>query len=271
MNQRTTPLLLLGLVVLSVPFLLAQMPTVPLSAPPLVTPAPSHPHAPLTPPPTPPTPAPSPNSAELKRLQAINDQLLALTKQQEALLEQCQTSRKEQERFIAHLEERLVTTSMDKASLQKQVALLQDQLASGTVVSPRTTQSSSSSNQIPTPVPVRPTSELPPESDAPSGTLAFRRVFILKGSDSQKTDIFHISGKTWRILYHNRDPEKYPNTSALFVEAYPKGDDVPLKRASQAATGGGEEILDGPGDFYLKIDAAGGTWEVAVEDNRENP
>jgi hypothetical protein len=72
------------------------------------------------------------------------------------------------------------------------------------------------------------------------------------------------------VLWHNQDkPGKtYANTSALFINAYPKDDTIPQKVCAKLGTGGDSTELEGPGNYYLKIEASGGSWELAVEDFR---
>jgi hypothetical protein len=92
----------------------------------------------------------------------------------------------------------------------------------------------------------------------------------LKGDDSKQTDLFHIEGRTWRVLWHNQDkPGKtYVNTSALFINAFPRDDTIPQKVCSKLGSGGDSTELNGPGNYYLKVEASGGSWELAVEDFR---
>jgi len=72
------------------------------------------------------------------------------------------------------------------------------------------------------------------------------------------------------VLWHNQDkPGKaYLNTSALFINAFPKDDTIPQKVCSKLGSGGDSAELDGPGNYYLKVEASGGSWELAVEDFR---
>ena len=70
------------------------------------------------------------------------------------------------------------------------------------------------------------------------------------------------------MLWHNQDKPGavYENTSALFINAFPKEDVIPQKVCSKLGSGGDSTELTGPGDFYLKVEASGGSWELAVED-----
>jgi hypothetical protein len=72
------------------------------------------------------------------------------------------------------------------------------------------------------------------------------------------------------VLWHNQDKpgKEYLNTSALFINAFPKDDTIPQKVCSKLGSGGDSTELDGPGNYYLKIEASGGSWELAVEDFR---
>jgi hypothetical protein len=98
----------------------------------------------------------------------------------------------------------------------------------------------------------------------------WHRLFTIKGDDNRQTDVFLVRGRTWRVLWHNQDkPGKlYENTSALFINAFPRDDTIPQKVCSKLGSGGDKTMLPGPGNFYLKIEASGGGWEIAVEDLR---
>jgi hypothetical protein len=54
----------------------------------------------------------------------------------------------------------------------------------------------------------------------------------------------------------------------LFINAFPKDDTIPQKVCSKVGSGGASAELAGPGNYYLKIEASGGSWELAVEDFR---
>jgi hypothetical protein len=98
--------------------------------------------------------------------------------------------------------------------------------------------------------------------------MSWHRLFTLSGTDNRSSDFFHIEGHQWRVLWHNQDkPGKaYVNTSALFLNAFPKDDTIPQKVCSKLGSGGDSTELIGPGNYYLKIEASGGAWELAVED-----
>jgi hypothetical protein len=98
----------------------------------------------------------------------------------------------------------------------------------------------------------------------------WHRLVALSGDDSKNSDQFHISGKQWRVLWHNQDRPgaMYKNTSALFINAFPANDTIPKKICSRLGTGGDSTELTGSGDYYLKVEASGGHWELAVEDFR---
>ncbi len=110
----------------------------------------------------------------------------------------------------------------------------------------------------------------PPESEGMPGTKSWHRLFTLKGTDGRQTDLFHIQGRTWRVLWHNQDPDdkKMKGTSGLFIDAFPKDDTIPQHACAKVGTGGDSAELDGPGNYYLKIEPSGGSWELAVEDFR---
>jgi len=116
-----------------------------------------------------------------------------------------------------------------------------------------------------------PASYLPPEgADNPpgQGQASWHRLFAIKGDDNRQTDVFTVHGKLWRVLWHNQDkPGKlYANTSALFINAFPRDDTIPQKVCSKLGSGGDAVEMQGPGNYYLKVEASGGSWELAVED-----
>jgi hypothetical protein len=120
-------------------------------------------------------------------------------------------------------------------------------------------------------VPTPPSTYLPPEgADNPpgQGAASWHRLFTLKGGDNQQSDVFTVHGKLWRVLWHNQDkPGKlFANTSALFINAFPRDDTIPQKICSKLGTGGDSVEMQGPGNYYLKVEASGGSWELAVED-----
>ncbi len=244
-----------------------------------------------------PTPTPKPVSpVKLSRSQATaaelqktvdqltqsNRDLLDLLKKQQAVLEDIQFDRRQQSRHIQSLEERLEEALLQNGQLQNKVANLEADAAVRPAVSlvttPATMAGAANSSQAgpePTPVvvapPPPPSTYLPsPEKEGAPGTKSWHRLFTLKGSDGRQTDLFPIEGRSWRVLWHNQDPtgKAYQNTSALFINAFPKDDTIPQKVCSKLGTGGDSTELEGPGNYYLKIEASGGSWELAVEDFR---
>jgi hypothetical protein len=119
--------------------------------------------------------------------------------------------------------------------------------------------------------PPPPSTYLPePEAPGPPGVASWNRILTLSGDDSKTSDLFHIQGKHWRVLWHNQDRpgDTYKNTSALFISAFPKDDNIPKKICSKLGSGGDSTDVTGGGDYYLKVEASGGHWELAVEDFR---
>jgi TolA-binding protein len=212
------------------------------------------------------------NAATLARLTQSNQDLLDLLKKQQAVLEDIQYERRLQNRQISSLEERLEEAMQQNAQLEAKVARLEAQIA----VTPATAANDSSTAAAkpaapapPPPTPAPPASYLPaPEDEGAPGTKSWHRLFTLSGTDGKNSDLFHIEGRQWRVLWHNQDRTgtAYANTSALFINAFPKNDTVPQKVCSKLGTGGASTELDGPGNYYLKVEASGGSWELAVED-----
>ena len=228
-------------------------------------------------------------SVELQKtvdqLTQSNRDLLDLLKQQQGVLQDMQYDRRLQSRQIESLEERLSSTLLDNSQLQAKVAKLEEQVSAPAAPAPSPQPPTAVAAGVaaaapkpPAPPPVvepappPPSTYLPaPESeDAPPGTMSWHRLFTLKGDAAKQTDLFQIRGRTWRVLWHNLDkPGKaYANTSALFINAFPKDDTIPQKVCSKLGSGGDSSELQGPGNYYLKVEASGGSWELAVEDFR---
>lgn len=217
-----------------------------------------------------------------------NHDLLDLMQKQQAVLEDIQFDRRLQSRQIQSLEERLESTLYQNNQLQNKVNKLEAQVAlpasGGTLVPSQVPADgapgdAATINSVPKPPSVEPihdgpppppASHLPgpPSMDGPPDTASWHRLFTLKGDDAKQSDLFQIRGKVWRVQWYNLDkPGKaFANTSALFISAYPKDDTIPQKVCSKLGTGGDVTDLQGPGNYYLKVEASGGTWELAVED-----
>jgi len=228
--------------------------------------------------------------AALDQLTQSNHDLLDLLKKQQAVLEDMQYDRRLQSRQIQSLEERLEDTLFQNTQLQNKVASLEAADSVRQSAPPGTTRpQEGAATAVPAPgaanippaqpapppgaetPPPPPSTYLPePDSGGMPGTKSWRRLFTLKGDDSKQTDLFHIEGRTWRVLWHNQDkPGKtYVNTSALFINAFPRDDTIPQKVCSKLGSGGDSTELNGPGNYYLKVEASGGSWELAVEDFR---
>jgi len=228
-------------------------------------------------------------AAELQKtvdqLTQSNRDLLDLLKKQQAVLEDMQFDRRLQSRQIQSLEERLEEALFQNTQLQRKINGLEADASTRPPAPPATAPSApaatpGSTNKPPAqpaPAPVAaispspPSTYLPPpESEGAPGTKSWHRLFTLKGDAGRQSDLFQIQGRTWRVLWHNQDkPGKaYLNTSALFINAFPKDDTIPQKVCSKLGSGGDSAELDGPGNYYLKVEASGGSWELAVEDFR---
>jgi len=240
--------------------------------------------------PSKPAPAakPSHSSATAAQMQIALDQLtqsnrdlLDLLKKQQGVLEDMQFDRRLQSRQIQSLEERLEEVLFQNTELQTKVANLEADAAvhppAPPVAAPAAVPGSTNNpptQPVPAPVaatPPPPSTYLPPpELEGAPATKSWHRLFTLKGDAGKQSDIFQIQSRTWRVLWHNQDkPGKaYLNTSALFINAFPKDDTIPQKVCSKLGSGGDSAELDGPGNYYLKIEASGGSWELAVEDFR---
>jgi hypothetical protein len=221
------------------------------------------------------------SAATIARLAQSNQELLDLLKKQQAVLEDIQYDRRLQNRQISSLEERLQESLQENAQLQAKVAKLEEQISLGpatpgdkTAAAPSTPAATPA--PFPSPVPIAPTQPPPPpatylpppDAEGAPGTKSWHRLFTLSGTENRDSDYFHVESRQWRVLWHNQDHpgDAYANTSALFISAFPKGDTIPQKVCSKLGSGGDSTELDGPGDFYLKVEASGGKWELAVED-----
>jgi len=231
-------------------------------------------------------------AAELQKavdqLTQSNRDLLDLLKKQQAVLEDMQFDRRLQSRQIASLEERLEDTLYQNTQLQNKVAKLEEDAALphaapalALTVAPQVGAPGAASTNSDTPPPTNAAANTPPptapetylprpETEGAPGTMSWHRVFTLKGDDTRQTDLFSVHGKTWRVLWHNQDKpgKEYANTSALFINAFPKDDTIPQKVCAKLGSGGDATELQGPGNYYLKVEASGGSWELAVEDFR---
>ncbi len=218
-------------------------------------------------------------AAALSRLTEANQELLDLLKKQQAVLEDIQFDRRLQNRQISSLEARLEESMQENAQLQAKVAKLEAEISLGPVTDIKTA-SSGVSTPTPTPAPTPAPQAIdapppppetflpPPESPGAPDTKSWHRLFTLTGNDGKKSDLFKIEGRQWRVLWHNQDPDGavYHNTSALFINAFPKDDTIPQNVCSKLGSGGDSTELNGPGEYYLKVEASGGKWELAVED-----
>jgi Spy/CpxP family protein refolding chaperone len=222
------------------------------------------------------------NAATIARLTESNQELLDLLKKQQAVLEDIQYDRRLQNRQISSLEARLEDTLQQNADLQAKIAKLEEQISIGPSAVPTSASPAEVSPKVgavsPASAPVSPTaaavppppaSYLPiPDTQGMPGTKSWHRLFTLSGTDGKNSDVFQIQGPQWRVLWHNQDRpgNAYANTSALFISAFPKDDTIPQKVCSKLGSGGDATELNGPGSFYLKVEASGGSWELAVED-----
>jgi len=217
--------------------------------------------------------------AIIDRLTRTNADLLDLLKRQQSVLEDIQYDRRLQNRQISLVEQRLEDTLQLNATLEAKIAKLQADAATAAAApapaaaTPAKADAASAADVTPVPPapPAPPASYLPPEDTAGApGTMWWHRLLSLSGDDSKNSDSFHISGKQWRVIWHNQDRPgaAYKNTSALFINAFPANDTIPKKICSQLGTSGNSTELTGSGDYYLKVEASGGRWELAVEDFR---
>jgi hypothetical protein len=248
--------------------------------PPTTTQPATYPAAAQTsPPPAHPTSSGTPAAPDpaVVQLSQSNRDLLDLLKKQQAVLEDIQYDRRLQNRQIQLVEERLEETLQQNTLLETKIARLEGELADAKAAAENKSSSPPPAPENTTPEPVAPTvapepaTYLPPaEGDGAPGTMWWHRVMTLSGTDGKTSEIFHITGRQWRVLWHNQDKEgdTYKNTSALFINAFPKDDTIPQKVCSKLGSGGDETDLLGPGNYYLKIEASGGKWELAVEDMR---
>lgn len=216
--------------------------------------------------------------ANIDRLTQSNRDLLDLLKQQQAVLQDLQFDRRQQSRHIQSLEERLTDALQQNALLQKKVGDMATEAAVRPIVQFQSSPTNSAANTPPQPPPVSepipppkpPDTYLPPAPPQGLDGKSWHRLFVLKGTDGRQTDVFNIRGRTWRLVWHNQDPDdkKLHNTAGLFVDAFPKDDTIPQHACAKVGSGGDIADLVGPGDYYLKITASGGSWELAVEDFR---
>ena len=239
------------------------------------SPPPSAPEVPAAP-----TAVPPATQRAVDRLTQANQELLDLLKRQQAVLEDIQYDRRLQSRQISSLEERLTDSIQENAQLQAKVAHLEEQISIGpstgttgpTPASPPADASATPTGTIvtspPSPPPA-PASYLPPATmESTPGVKSWHRLFTLSGTEGKNSDPFQIEGRRWRVVWHNQDRpgDAYANTSALFINAFAQDDTIPQQVCSKLGSGGDATQLKGSGRYSLKIEASGGSWELAVED-----
>jgi hypothetical protein len=215
------------------------------------------------------------DQAVIDQLASSNRDLLDLLKQQQVVLEDIQYDRRLQNRQITLIEDRLEDTLQTNTELQVKIAKLEGELAAASekpatpaAAAPPAPQAHAEAVTAPV-RPPPPSTYLPAaEPDGPPGAMGWHRLLTISGEDSKNSEVFHIEGRQWRVLWHNQDRPgpAYKNTSALFINAFPKNDNIPKKVCSQLGSSGDTTELTGKGDYYLKIEASGGHWEAAVED-----
>jgi hypothetical protein len=233
-------------------------------------------------------------AAELQKtvdqLTQSNRDLLDLLKQQQEVLEDMQFEHRKDSRLIESLEEEMTETRLKNGQLENKISNLESEASVRPPVAlqhpplPEPPQEMTISNEAPVPAnpgltntaanqteppPLPPDTYLPaPDTEGMPGTKSWHRLFTLKGGDNKQSDPFHIEGRTWRVIWHNQDPpgKNLKGTSGLFIDAFPKDDSIPQHVCAKVGTGDEKSELIGPGDFYLKITASGGSWELAVED-----
>jgi hypothetical protein len=245
-----------------------------LTVSPVPTPTPP-PAAPMPRPATAPAsasaPAQSASQIAVAQLTQSNRDLLDLLKKQQVVLEDIQFDRRLTARQVQLLQDHLESVLQEKAELQSKNDKLQAALAAASAppsVAPTNPTQTPVTNSAATVPPPPSTYLLPPQPDGAPGTKWWHRLFTLKGTDPQSTNLFHVQGPQWRVVWHNLDKpgDTYKNTSALFINAYPKDDTIPQKVCAKLGSGGDATELQGPGNYYLKVEASGGSWELAVED-----
>ena len=227
--------------------------------------------------------------AALDQLTQSNHELLDLLKKQQAVLEDMQFDRRLQSRQIASLEERLEEALTEKHQLESKVAKLESRGggASGGAAQPaksNTATPRSGKRRIPrllragdriTNAPSDCRAREVDSSISPATRIVICRhrerrwsawhadrgigFSRSRATTTSRPTLFAIHGKNWRVLWHNQDkPGKmYANTSALFINAFPKDDTIPQKVSAKLGTGGDSTELAGPGNYYLKIEASG--------------
>lgn len=84
------------------------------------------------------------------------------------------------------------------------------------------------------------------------------------GTNSKKTDTFHIQGDKFKLIYNVNPANEY---SAFYLTIYREGDTYMADSVSLDSGSDESIIYEGKGNFYLDINAANlDDWEVKVED-----
>ena len=226
--------------------------------------------------------------ATIDQLTQSNRDLLDFLKKQQAVLQDIQFDRRLQSRQIQSLEERLedaLSRKMRscKARLPRSKPMppcVPPRLATSAEFAHRPLRSRLNTSPMPTPA-RRPVADATPAArDLPAPARIGGRA-----RNQIVAPAFHAERRrqqTDRSVPYPRpdvagalaqpgqtDGKVYANTSALFINAFPKDDTIPQKVCAKLGSGGDSTELQGPGNYYLKIEASGGygnwPWKISAE------
>jgi hypothetical protein len=109
----------------------------------------------------------------------------------------------------------------------------------------------------------------PSVGPTPVSPVAWHRVATWSGDDFERTDLFQIASRNWRVEWRTNDVDEEANYFSVW--AYNADGTRQMMVASIAnsdATGEVAGLNEGPGPFYLEISPHGVVWTVTVEEQR---
>jgi hypothetical protein len=99
--------------------------------------------------------------------------------------------------------------------------------------------------------------------------VGWQRVATWSGDDFERTDMFQIASRDWRIEWHTNDVDEEANYFSVWAyNADGTRQTMVASIANSDATGDIARLNEGPGPFYLEINPQGVSWTVTIEEQR---
>lgn len=109
------------------------------------------------------------------------------------------------------------------------------------------------------------------ESDTDNPEAEWVRVETFQSRGNQQTRPFDIRGNRWRVEYESKPTKDEGIGHAFGIQAMRPDQNVPVTMiagsADESAVSGESHVYQS-GEFYLKVNAANGEWEIRVYDYR---